>query len=70
MVIDILHKFYILQVLIPLTKIKIANQSENTKKPSQKYLEIVTTDNFEFWFMGFLHYQKAFKYLQQALSQA
>lgn len=58
------------KVLIPLRKIKIANQSENTKKPSQKYIEIVTTDNFEFWFMGFLNYQKAFKYLQQALSQA
>ncbi|RVW51477.1 GEM-like protein 6 [Vitis vinifera] len=29
------------------------------KKPSQKYMEIVTMDNFEFWFMGFLNYQKA-----------
>ncbi|KAL6332541.1 hypothetical protein AAG906_008961 [Vitis piasezkii] len=39
------------------------------KKPSQKYMEIVTMDNFEFWFMGFLNYQKAFSYLQQAISQ-
>ncbi|KAF8097148.1 hypothetical protein N665_0294s0050, partial [Sinapis alba] len=35
------------------------NQSLNTKKPSQKYLEVVTVDGFEFWFMGFLSYKKA-----------
>ncbi|WJZ97549.1 hypothetical protein VitviT2T_016141 [Vitis vinifera] len=57
------------KVSIPLRKIKRANQSENMKKPSQKYMEIVTMDNFEFWFMGFLNYQKAFSYLQQAISQ-
>ncbi|KAL6332540.1 hypothetical protein AAG906_008960 [Vitis piasezkii] len=46
------------KVSIPLRKIKRANQSENVKKPSQKYMEIVTVDNFDFWFMGFLNYQK------------
>jgi hypothetical protein len=59
----------ILQVLVPLKKIKMLNQSENVKKPSQKYLELVTVDDFEFWFMGFINYQKTFKYLQQAMSQ-
>ncbi|KAH7521229.1 hypothetical protein FEM48_Zijuj07G0011000 [Ziziphus jujuba var. spinosa] len=58
------------KVVIPLSKIKRVNQSENVKKPSQKYMEIVTVDNFDFWFMGFVNYKKAFKYLQQALSQA
>ncbi|KAK8627111.1 hypothetical protein V6N13_134736 [Hibiscus sabdariffa] len=57
------------KVLIPLEKIKGVNQSENMKKPSQKYMEIVTVDGFDIWFMGFLNYQKAFKYLQQAISQ-
>ncbi|XP_039029476.1 GEM-like protein 6 [Hibiscus syriacus] len=56
-------------VLIPLEKIKGVNESENMKKPSQKYMEIVTVDDFEFWFMGFFNYQKTFKYLQQAISQ-
>ncbi|KAB2052707.1 hypothetical protein ES319_A12G140600v1 [Gossypium barbadense] len=55
------------KVLIPLEKIKGVNESENMKKPSQKYMEIVTVDDFDFWFMGFLNYQKAFKYLQQAV---
>lgn len=58
-----------LQVLVPLKKIKMLNQSENVKKPSQKYLELVTVDDFDFWFMGFINYQKTFKYLQQAVSQ-
>ncbi|GMY18600.1 GEM-like protein 4 [Fagus crenata] len=58
------------KVMIPLSKIKRVNQSANVMKPSQKYMEIVTVDNFDFWFMGFLNYQKAFKYLQEAISQA
>ncbi|XP_039046437.1 putative GEM-like protein 8 isoform X2 [Hibiscus syriacus] len=57
------------KVLIPLEKIKGVNESENVKKPWQKYMEIVTVDGFDFWFMGFLNYQKAFKYIQQAMSR-
>ncbi|RVW51439.1 GEM-like protein 4 [Vitis vinifera] len=54
-------------VSIPLRKIKRVDQSENMKNPSQKYMEVVTADDFEFWFMGFLNYQKAFNCLQEAL---
>lgn len=60
---------YFVQVLIPLAKINRVNKSENMKKPSQKYMELVTVDNFDFWFMGFLNYQKTFRYLQQAIYQ-
>ncbi|BAB11190.1 unnamed protein product [Arabidopsis thaliana] len=56
------------KVSIPLCKINGVNQSQNTKKPSQKYLEIVTIDNFDFWFMGFVSYQKAFNCLEKALN--
>ncbi|KAK7280646.1 hypothetical protein RJT34_25711 [Clitoria ternatea] len=58
------------KVVIPLRKIKCVNQSQNVEKPTQKYIEIVTEDNFDFWFMGVFKYQKTFKYLQQAVSQA
>ncbi|KAJ1393721.1 PH-like domain superfamily [Sesbania bispinosa] len=58
------------KVVIPLEKIRFVNQSEHVMKPSQKYIEIVTVDNFDFWLMGFLNYNKAFKYLKQAISQA
>ncbi|RVW51376.1 putative GEM-like protein 8 [Vitis vinifera] len=56
------------KVSIPLRKVKRVDPSENVKNPSQKYMEIVTVDNFDFWFMGFLNYQKSFNCLQQALS--
>ncbi|XP_061362751.1 GEM-like protein 4 [Gastrolobium bilobum] len=58
------------KVVIPLKKIKCVNQSENVQKPRQKYIEIVTVDNFDFWFMGVLKYHKTFKYLEEAVSQA
>ncbi|KAL5543054.1 hypothetical protein UlMin_010764 [Ulmus minor] len=58
------------KVVIPVNKVKSANQTENVKKPSQKYIEIVTVDNFDFWFMGFTNNKKAFKSLQQAIYQA
>ncbi|KAL0409108.1 UNVERIFIED_CONTAM: GEM-like protein 4 [Sesamum radiatum] len=58
------------KVMIPLRKIKKAAESENVKKPTQKYVQIVTDDNFEFWFMGFLNHGRTLKYLQQAIHQA
>ncbi|KAI6676750.1 hypothetical protein NL676_037546 [Syzygium grande] len=57
------------KVSIPLSKIEEANQSENVERPSEKYIQIVTVDNFDFWFMGFLNHQKTLKHLQQAISQ-
>ncbi|XP_031114165.1 GEM-like protein 4 [Ipomoea triloba] len=58
------------KVSIPITKIKRANESENLKNPSEKYIQVVTEDHFEFWFMGFLYHQRTLIYLQDAISQA
>lgn len=58
------------KVVIPVKKIKRAHPSVNENKPSQKYMEIVTEDNFEFWFMGFVRYEKAFLNLQKAISMS
>ncbi|KAL0357645.1 UNVERIFIED_CONTAM: putative GEM-like protein 8 [Sesamum calycinum] len=41
------------KVSIPMKKIESAYESENVKNPGHKYIEIVTKDQFEFWFMGF-----------------
>lgn len=65
---DMLRVHY--KVMIPLGKIKRANKSTNIEIPSQKYIEIVTGDDFDFWFMGFLNYQRTFKYLDEAISQS
>ncbi|KAL7001794.1 hypothetical protein U1Q18_002942 [Sarracenia purpurea var. burkii] len=58
------------KVSIPTEKIKRANESQNVNKPAQKYIEILTEDNFEFWFMGFVRYEKAFLNLQKAISMS
>ncbi|KAJ0963949.1 hypothetical protein J5N97_029071 [Dioscorea zingiberensis] len=52
------------KVLIPLNRIKRVNPSQNSEKPSQKYVQVVTVDDFEFWFMGFVSYQKTLKQLR------
>ncbi|XP_019166828.1 PREDICTED: GEM-like protein 4 [Ipomoea nil] len=57
------------KVSIPIAKIKRANESENLKNPSEKYIQVVTKDHFEFWFMWFLHHQRTLKYLQNVISQ-
>ncbi|KAI3831255.1 hypothetical protein MKX03_034041 [Papaver bracteatum] len=44
------------KVVIPVEKIKRVEESRNADKPKQKYIEIVTVDHFDFWFMGFVNY--------------
>ncbi|XP_052183832.1 GEM-like protein 1 isoform X2 [Diospyros lotus] len=58
------------KVSIPIEKIKRAGESENANKPEDKYVEIVTEDGFEFWFMGFVRYEKAITNLHKAVSGA
>ena len=55
---------FALQVVIPKEKVMRVNESENVKKTSERYIQIETLDNFEFWFMGFLNYQSTFNSLQ------
>ncbi|MCD9642192.1 hypothetical protein HAX54_028875 [Datura stramonium] len=56
------------KVSIPISKINKAKESENREKPRQKYIQVITEDDFEFWFMGFLNHQKTLIYLQQEIS--
>ncbi|KAG6510901.1 hypothetical protein ZIOFF_028946 [Zingiber officinale] len=55
------------KVVVPLDHLRAVNPSANTRDPSDKYIQIITTDNHEFWFMGFISYDKAFKNLKEAL---
>ncbi|KAI3902063.1 hypothetical protein MKW98_013737 [Papaver atlanticum] len=48
--------------------IKRVEESQNVDKPKEKYIEIVTTDHFDFWFMGFVNFEKAFKCLQKSIN--
>uniref|UniRef100_A0A0A9A299 Uncharacterized protein n=1 Tax=Arundo donax TaxID=35708 RepID=A0A0A9A299_ARUDO len=57
------------KVLIPAMRIKGAAVRENLYNPDEKYIDIVTIDGFDFWFMGFVSYEKSFKYLQHVISE-
>ncbi|KAJ9549465.1 hypothetical protein OSB04_022008 [Centaurea solstitialis] len=55
-------------VSIPLEKIKGVGESMNIKRPSNKYVELVTMDDFSFWFMGFPNYRKTLRHLHRTIS--
>ncbi|EEF47122.1 GEM-like protein 1 [Ricinus communis] len=55
------------KVVVQLDKLRTANPSSSRINPSEKYIQIVTTDGHDFWFMGFVSYDKALKQLTEAL---
>ncbi|KQJ83691.1 GEM-like protein 4 [Brachypodium distachyon] len=58
------------KVAIPLRRVKTAKPSENKHRPEQKYVQVVTDDGFEFWFLGFVSYQVSLAQLEQAIAQS
>jgi GRAM domain len=56
------------KVSIPVKKVKKAIPIENAEQPDEKYLHIITVDNFEFWFMG-VHHQKSSNCLENTFSK-
>ncbi|KAH6785017.1 hypothetical protein C2S51_037472 [Perilla frutescens var. frutescens] len=55
------------KVVVPLHQLKAVNASTSKINPAEKYIQIISVDNHEFWFMGFLNYDSAVKNLQDAL---
>ncbi|KAH9612103.1 hypothetical protein KSS87_002583 [Heliosperma pusillum] len=55
------------KVVIPLHQLKAVNPSTSRVNSSEKYIQIISVDNHEFWYMGFLHYENAVSILQGAL---
>ncbi|XP_057747910.1 GLABRA2 expression modulator-like [Arachis stenosperma] len=58
------------KVAIPLYELKAVNPSSNTANPAEKYIQVISVDNHEFWFMGFLNYEGAVECLQEAFLSA
>uniref|UniRef100_A0A2N9ENZ6 GRAM domain-containing protein n=1 Tax=Fagus sylvatica TaxID=28930 RepID=A0A2N9ENZ6_FAGSY len=54
------------RVVIPLHQLKAVNPSSSRVNTSEKYVQVISVDNHEFWFMGFLNYDGAVKCLQEA----
>ncbi|CAL1391357.1 unnamed protein product [Linum trigynum] len=58
------------KVVVPLNKIVGVNPVVMREKnpPSEKYIQVVTVDGHDFWFMGFVNFDKAVKHLSQGIS--
>ncbi|CAK9251148.1 unnamed protein product [Sphagnum jensenii] len=54
------------KVVIPLEKVKEVVPSVNENKPNEKYIQVLTNDGHDFWFMGFVNYDKGVKNMQDA----
>lgn len=55
------------KVVLPVDQLKAVNPSISKINPAEKYIQIISVDNHEFWFMGFVNYDGAVKNLQGAL---
>ncbi|KAH6808129.1 GRAM domain family protein [Perilla frutescens var. frutescens] len=55
------------KVVIPLHQLKAINPSTSRTNSSEKYMQVISVDNHEFWYMGFLNYKGAVECLDQAL---
>ncbi|KAM7274653.1 hypothetical protein ACFE04_016519 [Oxalis oulophora] len=62
-----LESYSAYQVVIPLHQLKAVNPSTSRVNPAEKYIQVISVDNHEFWFMGFLSYVDAVSILQEAL---
>ncbi|KAK1361786.1 GLABRA2 expression modulator [Heracleum sosnowskyi] len=55
------------KVVVPLHQLKAVNTSTSRTNTAEKYIQAISVDNHEFWYMGFLNYDTAVKSLQNAL---
>ncbi|KAI4366551.1 hypothetical protein MLD38_022414 [Melastoma candidum] len=52
------------KVVIPLHQLKAVNPSTSRANVAEKFIQVISVDNHEFWFMGFVQYDGAVKNLQ------
>ncbi|KAL3714496.1 hypothetical protein ACJRO7_006420 [Eucalyptus globulus] len=55
------------KVVLLLNQLSTVSPSSNRLNPTEKYIQVVTRDGYEFWFMGFISYDKALKNINEAL---
>ncbi|XP_060209922.1 GEM-like protein 5 [Lycium barbarum] len=56
------------KVAIPLGNIGTVNPVVMRENPPERYIQIVTIDGHDFWFMGFINFEKATHHLLETLS--
>ncbi|XP_011100019.1 GLABRA2 expression modulator [Sesamum indicum] len=55
------------KIVIPLHLLKAVNTSASRTNPAEKYIQVISIDNHEFWYMGFMSYAGAVTCLQGTL---
>jgi hypothetical protein len=55
------------KMVVALDKVKAVIPSCNESKPLERYIQVATVDGHDFWFMGFVNYDKGVKNMQLAL---
>lgn len=58
------------QVSIPVGQIENVSPVSMNQNPPQKYIHIVTLDRHEFWFMGFVNFEKASHHLLDSVADS
>jgi len=54
--------------MIPLENISTVNPVIMRENAAEKYIQMVTTDGHDFWFMGFVNFEKALHHLFNIVS--
>ncbi|OAY74425.1 GLABRA2 expression modulator, partial [Ananas comosus] len=54
-------------VVLPLQQLRSVNPSTSQANLAGIYIQVVSIDNHEFWFMGFVNYDSAVKSLKEAV---
>ncbi|KAK1316736.1 GEM-like protein 1 [Acorus calamus] len=58
------------KVVIQIDQLMAVTPSANPVNRAEKYIQIITSDGHEFWFMGFVSYDKALNNLTKALQHS
>ncbi|KAF5740174.1 FH interacting protein 1 [Tripterygium wilfordii] len=58
------------KVVIPINQLKAVNPSTSNVNRGEKYIQVISVDNHEFWFMSFVQYDSAVKNLREALQSS
>ncbi|XP_059639743.1 GEM-like protein 5 [Cornus florida] len=62
------HSWSYYKIMVPLAKIGTINPIVIRDNQSERYIQIVTIDGHDFWFMGFVNYEKASRHLTDSIS--
>lgn len=54
--------------MVPLGNISTVNPVILKENPPEKYIHVVTIDGHDFWFMGFINFEKASHHLLNSVS--